>query len=87
MRQLQEEVERCRELVTTYELSITRKDQVIANITGAVQKQVHAWRLWLEGFEQQVTNQQVPSSLFMSGNFIYVMLRVNAAFVYEVMAG
>ena len=87
MRQLQEEVERCRELVTTYELSITRKDQVIANITGAVQKQVHSWWLLVEGLEQQVTNQQVPSSLFMSGNFIYVMLRVNTAFVYKVMAG
>lgn len=38
--QVQEEVERYKELLATYEQSIARKDHIIASLTRALQKQV-----------------------------------------------
>ena len=35
-----QELERSRELLTTYELSIARKDQIITSLTKSLQKQV-----------------------------------------------
>ena len=40
MNQANREMERVRDLAATYEQSIANKDQVIANLTGALQRQV-----------------------------------------------
>lgn len=40
MRQVQEEVERYKELVATFETSVARKDQLIASLTASLEKQV-----------------------------------------------
>lgn len=42
MNQAHHEMERVKDLAATYESSIANKDQVIANLTGALQKQVHS---------------------------------------------
>ena len=40
LQQVQEELERCKELVVTYEQTIARKDHIIASLTRGLQKQV-----------------------------------------------
>ena len=40
MNQAHREVERMTDLAATYERSIANKDQIIANLTGALQRQV-----------------------------------------------
>lgn len=40
MNQANREMERIKDLAATYEQSIANKDQVIANLTGALQRQV-----------------------------------------------